>query len=77
MPDAPDAPLEIVLIPRVYLQLGDPVSGRYPIYYCAAGDNSGAVKIGTATKAGYEVICAAADAYNDARNAEMQQKADA
>lgn len=60
--------MKIIRIPRVYLQLGNQVDGTYPLFYAADGENGHFQRIGTIEPDGYEVACAAAEAYNDLRN---------
>lgn len=69
---ADPAVVQVIQIPRVYLQVGDKRNNLYPVYYCATGDNSGAVVVATIadTDEAYEIMCAACQAYNDLRNTE-------
>ena len=71
---ADTAVVQVIQIPRVYLQVGDKRNNLYPVYYCATGDNSGAVVVATTadTDEAYEIMCAACQAYDDARNKERE-----
>lgn len=64
--------MDTIRVPHVYLQLGDKREGLHPVYFCESGDNSGAVIVAAVrdTAIAYEIMCAACEAYNAARNAD-------
>lgn len=66
--------METIKLPGIWLVVGSVgPNGQHPLLYSAKGTGNaggGYQKIGSVSRTFYEVACAAAEAYNEQRNAE-------